>query len=570
MKRDVNVPRDILSNPNFDNYIVQYEGDIIKEVSKEPNYYVVVVNDKYAIISVPKDVEPTEILVKFSSIVYVKAAEMYTLQEISPLEASQANFLQLQLPLNLTGKGVNVGIIDTGIDYLSEEFMNSNGKTRIEYIWDQTINDHVDDAKVPFGSVYTKDKIDEAIQAYRNGKSPYDIVPTKDEIGHGTNMAGIIGSTGKNPNLKGVVPECNFIVIKLIQDISFKKQFNVDIPVFNITSIFAALEFLYRYYLRVNKPLVIYFPLGSNLGSHTGNDILEKYLETISSNSGIVIVTGAGNERNKRGHASGIIPTNDGLSIMEVDVDPKEKNLWLEIWIPSPNVMSVDIISPSGENSGTMTALINSTEVYTFIFEKTSIRVNYYLPEEFTGDELIRIRFYNIQSGIWKIRLKGNYVLDGNFNAWLFQGGIKQENTGFGGADPYNTITNPGNSEYVLTAASYNQNNNNIVNYSGMAPIINFIDKINVAAGGVNALTVAPDNKIATVNGTSVSAAILAGACAMLFEWGIVNGNYPYMYSQSIKTFLARGTSKRIGDIYPNQQWGYGILNILTMFENMT
>lgn len=570
MKREFNVPRDILSNPNFDNYIVQYEGNIIEQVSKEPNYYVVVVNDKYAIISVPKNVEPTEIVLKFSSIVYVKAAEMYTLQEISPLEASQANFLQLQLPLNLTGKGVTVGIIDTGIDYLNEEFMNSNGKTRIEYIWDQTLNDHVDDTKVPFGSVYTKDKIDEAIQAYKNGKSPYDIVPTKDEIGHGTNMAGIIGSTGKDPNLKGVVPECNFIVIKLVQDLSFKQQFDVDIPVFNITSIFAALEFLYRYYLRVNKPMVIYFPLGSNLGSHTGNDILEKYLETISSNSGIVIVTGAGNERNKRSHASGVIPTTDGLSVMEVDVDPKEKNLWLEIWVPSPNVMSVDIISPSGENSGTITALINSTEVYTFIFEKTSIRVNYYLPEEFTGDELIRIRFYNIQSGIWKIRLKGNYILDGTFNSWLIQEGIKHENTGFGGADPYNTITNPGNSEYVLTAAAYNQNNNNIVNYSGMAPIINFIDKINVAAGGVNALTVAPGNKTATVNGTSVSAAILAGACAMLFEWGIVNGNYPYMYSQSIKTFLARGTSKRIGDIYPNQQWGYGILNILTLFENMT
>ena len=50
-----------------------------------------------------------------------------------------------------------------------------------------------------------KDKIEDAIKAYREGGSPYEIVPSKDEIGHGTGMAGIIGATGKNPKLKGVV-----------------------------------------------------------------------------------------------------------------------------------------------------------------------------------------------------------------------------------------------------------------------------------------------------------------------------------------------------------------------------
>ena len=67
-----------------------------------------------------------------------------------------------------------------------------------------------------------KMKYKNAIKAYREGKSPYEIVPSKDEIGHGTNMAGIIGATGKNPNLKGVVPECDFVVVKLIEDIAYK------------------------------------------------------------------------------------------------------------------------------------------------------------------------------------------------------------------------------------------------------------------------------------------------------------------------------------------------------------
>ena len=66
-----------------------------------------------------------------------------------------------------------------------------------------------------------------------------------------------------------------------------------------------------------------------------------------------------------------------------------------------------------------------------------------------------------------------------------------------------------------------------------------------------------------------MSSAIVAGACAMLFQWGIVDGNYPRMYSESIRTFLQRGTMKRSGDNYPNSEWGYGMLNILLMFRNI-
>lgn len=90
-----------------------------------------------------------------------------------------------------------------------------------------------------------------------------------------------------------------------------------------------------------------------------------------------------------------------------------------------------------------------------------------------------------------------------------------------------------------------------------------------MAAGGINALTVAPNNQTAIVNGTSVSAAILAGTCAMLFQWGIVEGNDPNIYSQTIKTYIQRGAVQRSGDLYPNPVWGYGILNVLKMFQNM-
>jgi len=572
MKKNFSVPESIFSNINYYQYLIQYEGDIESEIPIELGYYVTVINEKYAIIAVPgSEVEIDIKKPEFASIVYVKATEMYTLQNISPIEASKANFLQLNLPLSLTGREVDVAIIDTGIDYLNEEFMKPNGETRIEVIWDQTIisNKEYQSNSIPYGTVYTRNEIDNAIKAYRDGKSPYEIVPSKDEIGHGTNMSGIIGATGQNPNLKGVVPECDFIVVKLLKDYAFQARFHTEVPVFNIATIFSSLQFLYEYALSSSKPMVIYFPLGSNFGNHKGNGILDEFIEAISISGRIVVVCGTGNQNGKGGHTSGAIAEVGGIGTIEIEVSPKQIDLWAEIWTDLPNIMTLNIISPSGESTGIIPVIINSIIDYNFVFENTSIKVNYFLPEENTGDELIRIRLYNLQPGIWILRLTANSILNGEYNAWLAQEGITVGGTRFNESDDYGTIMTPSSSTYTVSAAAYNQNNNNILNYSGRALRSNYVDVIDVAAGGVNALTVAPNNQTAIVNGTSVSAAVVAGVCAMLFEWGITNNNDQYIHSQTIKAYLARGTTQRSGDVYPNTEWGYGILNVLKLFENI-
>lgn len=571
MKEGFRAPRSIFSDPNYYHYIVQYEGNIEEEVSRYPGYYVTIINNIYAVISANKELELNIEGPIFSTIVYAASPDIFTLQQVSPIDASGANFLQLELPLSLTGRGVNVAIIDTGIDYLNDEFIRDNGETKIDYIWDQTINpaEGNEDSQVPFGTVYSKSNIQEAINAYREGRSPYDIVATRDEIGHGTNMAGIIGAIGKNPNLRGMVPECSFIVIKLLESLTYKKRFNIQIPMFNIVPIFTALEFLYRYSLLSNKPMVIYFPLGSNLGSHKGNGILEQYMDSLSRNSGIAIVTGSGNQGASQTHTSGIISQVGQSRTIQLYVSPEQNFMVVDIWIDQPNIMSLSIVSPSGESTGQLSAEINAIETYSFIFEGTSMRINNFIPEENTGDQLIRIRFTDMKEGIWRFILTGESILDGKFNAWIPQEGITIGGTRFISSDPYGTIMNPGTSSYVITAAAYNQTNNTILSYSGVAFLENFIDVIDIAAGGVNALTVAPNNATAIVNGTSVSAAVLAGACAMLFQWGIVEGNDPNMYSQTIKTYISKGAIQRGGDIYPNPQWGYGLLNVVNMFQNM-
>lgn len=568
------MPENILKNKDYYHFLVHYQGDIESETKSYPSFFITIINDKYAILSLPKDkMSIIDDGSPFSTIVYIKPTAMYTLQQISPATASQANFLQLEnLPLNLTGKGVDVAVVDTGIDYLSEEFMDSNGNSRIDLIWDQTIDSDKPSTehKVPFGTVYTHDEIQAAINEKQKGNDPYTIVPSKDEYGHGTKMAGLIGATGKNPALKGIVPECRFLIIKLIEDISYKEHFRATVPVFNICILFASLQFLYEYSLTSENPLVVYFPLGSNMGYHRGNGIFDQFINFISIHTDIIIVTCTGNEAMTNSHASGQISEEEKTRVIDLDIPVEEKNLGVEIWVEPPNILSIDVVSPSGENTGVVNSIINNTVYYKFIFEKTTLKVNYYVPEEYSGNELIRLRFYDLQPGIWKLRLSGDLILDATFNIWIPQKGLISPNTRLSPADTYGTITNPGNSDFAATIAAYNQNNNNIVNYSGVAFSYNFINTIDLAAGGVNALTVAPNNTTDIVNGTSVASAIGAGACAMLFQWGTVDNNDPNLYAKTIKTYLARGVSTRPGDIYPNPQWGYGMLNILNMFKNMS
>lgn len=575
MNRQENSSQNIFRNPDLFHYLVHYIGDVEAEIANYPNLSIIIITSRYAILSSPETLETILASPPFETIIYIKPFTIYSLQQISPLEASQAEFLQLDLPLNLLGTGVKVAVIDTGIDYLNEEFMDEDGNTRIDYIWDQSAENsttQIDGFNIFFGAVYNSEQIQQAIDLYRQGGDPYSIVPVKDEIGHGTKTSGLIGARGKNPNIRGVVPDCRFIVIKLAEELAFRKiyQVNINEPIYNVASIFAALRVISNYALTIQDPIVVYLPLGSSLGNHKGATLLERYINSLALLNGFTIVTVTGNERNTRRHASGTLRPEDPIKTIDLDVAPGQGTLIVDIWVDLPNVVSIDIISPSGDNTGVMNYSTNTYTTHTFVFENTTVTLLYFIPEEGTGDQNIRIIFQNLQPGIWRLRFLGNQIIGGNINAWLPQGGLTLPGTQFNPADPYGTITSPGNSPFIITAAAYNQNNNNLVDYSGMAFISGYINPIDVAAGGENALTTAPNNEIAIISGTCVAAAIVAGACAMLFEWGIVQGNDKNLYTQTLKTYLARGVNERPGDIYPNPHWGFGMLNVLRLFDNIT
>ena len=583
-KYAVNYTENIFNNQDYLHYVIQYEGEPT-DVKEIPGTYITIINEDFAILSVEQSnieysFDATEIVNKINKIennkfyiVYIEPLSLFALQEISAIEASGANLLQNQMNLNLTGRGVVVGIIDTGIDYLNEEFMDSAGNTRINLIWDQTINSTKDENRaVPFGEIYTKEDINKAIQANRSGENPYDIVPSRDMNGHGTSMAGIVGAVGKNPNIKGIAPECEFVIVKLVEAVGFKHRngYGESVTAFDAPVIFAAIEFLKEYLLSQKKPVVILLPLGTNYGSHRGINVLDSYIEGITRNIGIAIVSGTGNEGIENEHVSGIIQEVSGEEVVDFIMSEDQKECFVEIWVDLPNIMEVGLISPSGQSTGIIQLSLNLQEKYEFTMENTKVMISYSVPEAYSGDELIMLSFSNITPGIWGIVLRLKLGSNAKYNMWTMQREFLGKGTRFSPSDPYGTITIPGDSSFVITVAAYNQNNNNLLAYSGTAFRDDKEDKIDFAAGGVNTLTVGLNNTTRLINGTSLAAAIGAGACVLLFQWGIVNGNYPYMYTQSMKTFFRRGTIRRRGDEYPNSHLGYGIINFYQIFENMT
>lgn len=125
------------------------------------------------------------------------------------LEASGVTQVHNQPYLNLKGRGVLLGFVDTGIDYTLDIFRYEDGGSRIRYLYDQTAEG---DPPAGFflGREYGKEEIDAALAS----EDPYALVPERDESGHGTFLASV--AAGKQTeDFSGAAPDAEIIAVKL-------------------------------------------------------------------------------------------------------------------------------------------------------------------------------------------------------------------------------------------------------------------------------------------------------------------------------------------------------------------
>ncbi|WP_051540246.1 S8 family peptidase [Clostridium ihumii] len=561
----------LFNNVDYDNYLVQYLGDVSEEYKNNSNVCVFKLTNSEALIVVKKGT--IENVVKNSkTIVGYNETKLYTLSEISPLETSNVLKFHSNQFLKLNGTGVIVGIIDTGIDYLNKEFMTEDNKTRVATIWDQSATVGKPPENFSYGAEYTREEINRAIEESMNGGDPYKIVPQKDENGHGTEVAGIIGARGINGVL-GAAPNCEFAIVKCQEsDKSVLEQngvFNKKTFITGTTGLILGITYLLNYHYKVDKPLVICIPMESNAGGHDGTGLVENFIDRYTNIKGVTVVTGTGNQGNTDTHTSGKLNKTGEIQTVEVQVDKNQKGLMIFIWARTPDKISIGITSPSGESIDRIPVKFEEVEDLYFIYEKTNVKVRYYVADKSSGNEYIQVLMTNLKDGIWQFKIFGDYVVDGNYDLWIYQRALLEANTRFLNPDPYITLATPGTANYVINTAYYNQDKNTLMAESGRGFTRDNRIKPDIAVGGVGVLTTGLNNEIKKVTGSSAATAILAGVVALLLQWGIVEKNDTLLYTPKIRSYLVRGTKKRPGDIYPNREFGYGILDLNGVFENI-
>ena len=501
---------------------------------------------------------------------YGSIPKCYTLLDSETLNQAGISQVQNYPTLQLRGEGVMIGIIDTGIDYENPLFKNADGTTRIAGIWDQTIQTGREPEGFLYGSEYVREEINEALQS----DNPKEIVPTTDTDGHGTFVASVAaGGENVEEDFLGAAPRAILGIVKLKEAKKYLKQFyfiNEEAKCYQENDIMLGMRYLELIAEKEQLPLIFCIPLGTNLGDHNGTSPLGNLLSYYSNVHNMAVVLGGGNEANQRHHYYGRLEGERGKDSVEIRVERTGAGFTLEMWTDIPNIFMITITSPAGERIPFPTVKQSeSTSVHSFVFERTTVYVDYRLLVERTNSELAFIRFENAVEGIWKVEVEAIQVADGIFHMWLPVKEFLSGEVYFLRSNPDWTITEPGCVWTAMTAANYNGSNNSIAIDSGRGYTRNGSLKPDFATPGINVTGATGRNQFVERSGSSISTAITAGASALLMEWLYYQLGRRNVDTVQIKNLLVLGTNRMDTEEYPNRVWGYGTLDLYKTFDEL-
>lgn len=572
----------IYSEDSLD-FFLQYNGDIEEAREEYRPDCIQYLNQDYLIVhfyAPASYIYSSEFATTYSSL-----PRCYALQQISGIELPQAAsegdsspVLEAmgvgrlrRLPyLDLYGRGVLIGLIDTGIDYRQPVFINPDGSSRIYAIWDQTEQAGPAPEDFDYGREYRQAELTAALAA----ENPLELVPEMDENGHGTFMAGVAaGNISTENHFSGVAPQAEIVMVKLKEAKQYLKRFYAipdGVPCYQETDLVQGVRYLAETARKAGRPLVLAMTLGTNSGGHDGNGILEEFLNNLATQNSIAVITSTGNENGYGLHYRGRGETNtaEGYEEVELRVAQQEEGFTMELWATSLNLYSISVISPTGELIARSPGRGNRFQLMNFIFENTLIYLDYYMVENRSGEQLILMRVYAPTQGIWRFRIYTEQEFGGNFDLWLPVNVFLKKDTYFIRPDPDVTITEPGNAEKPITVASYRVEDKAIYLHSGRGFTRSGGLKPDLAAPGVDIYGPLPGRGFGIRSGGGTAAALTAGVCALLLEWAAVQGRRPTMDTAEIKRLL-KGGAEREGIRFPDREWGFGRIDIYGAFEEL-
>mgnify|MGYP004595542381 FL=1 len=452
----------------------------------------------------------------------------------------------------LTGKGILVGVVDSGVDYFHPDFRNEDGSSRILRLWDQSVNGNPPEGYIT-GTEYTKKEIDKALAlGETEGRR---LVSSRDFSGHGTDVLGIAAGIGRASDgvNRGVACESDLLVVKM------KNAGENSFP--RTTELMEGIDYLIRQAVKLGKPIAINISFGNNYGSHQGDSLLETYISNAANVGRSVICVGSGNNGNDRIHTAGQIRQSQTETV-EMSVGAYETTLNLQLWKAYADEIEISIETPSGERLPVLSERIGTQRYRT---EETDLLIYYGKPGPFQVTQEIYFDFIPVgmylTSGIWKIHLYGRRIKEGTYNLWLPGGNVLNPVTGFYRPIAAETLTIPSTAAKVITVGAYDSRLNAYADFSGRGGERLFYPKPDLVAPGVAITAPVPGGSYTSVTGTSFAAPFVTGSAALMMEWGIVRRNDPFLWGEKVKAYLRRGAQPLPGfEEYPNEAVGWGIL----------
>lgn len=537
--------------------IVKYSemGDSVEALLGGSGISVVPLLGGYAIVTLPESM--LEEYSRRPQIEFIEKPTRLYFEDLFSKEASCITQVQRDEPgnLQLTGRGVLIGLVDSGVDYRHPAFLTADGKSRILRLWDQSIPGNPPEGYAT-GTEYTNEEINEALSlSVQEGRR---LVPSEDGSGHGTAVLGVAAGSdfSRGAVNRGVAYESDLLVVKMgipRQD-SFPRT----------TELMQGVDYLVRQAIRLGRPIALNLSFGNNYGSHRGDSLLETYLDNVSGMGKNVICVGMGNNGNDALHTGGMLSPGE-IQEIELGVGAFEPTLNVQLWKNYEDEMEIYLEHPAGERVG---PLFETLGAQRWQAGNTELLIYYGKPAPYHVTQEIYVDFLPqdektpyVDSGVWKIILAARNIKNGEYFLWLPGGKTLNPGTAFYLPRPQGTLTIPATARRVISVGAYDARQNTYADFSGRGCRALPYPKPDLAAPGVDIYAPRPGGGYASFTGTSFSTPFVTGAAALLMEWGIIRRNDPYLYGEKLKAYLRRGAKALQGsEKLPNDLIGWGRL----------
>lgn len=498
----------------------------------------------YAIVTIPENLIGA--FSRMEEIEFIEKPKKLYPQVTAGLGASC--FYPLLQPVSgkaLSGQGVYMAILDSGIDYIDPMFRYADGTTKIAWLWDQGKRADAEKGEKPPQGFFTGVEYSRKMLNANLQKNSERL--TTDVTGHGTNVAKIA--------VQGA-PESELIVVKLDTARGTYPSTVSLLRVFTYVAKKAQAE---------NMPVAINLSYGNTYGAHDGSSLLERFIDNITEVGRNVICIGAGNEGASAGHFAGKLSENE-IQRISFAMGTYERSFSLQLWKWYADRMDISILSPAGEQY-----LIRNQnaggEAQQAVMEQTKLLIFSGRPQPYRKREEVYIDFIPVETylntGIWTIEITPRRIANGELRLYMPSAVVRSENTRFLLPSPAQTLTIPSTAQKVITVGAYNAYVRSYAAFSGRGDAGNDRaenNKPDLAAPGVN-IRIGEGEGGAVVSGTSYATPFVTAAAALLMEYGIVQGNDPFLYGEKVKAYLHAGARQLPGyDIWPNDQVGWGAL----------